>query len=171
MKQLLFCLSIFFITSASVSAQKIVYVDTEYILENMTEYSEAQLKLDEFTSTWNDEIKETELALIDRKAAFKQNELLMPEVRKIEEQEAIQNGENELLVLKRKRFGTKGDLYKKQQDLIKPIQDKVYSAIKQMSEYRDYDMVLDKSTGVSILFVKPKLDVSDEVLRIINSKN
>lgn len=170
MKKVLFLIIFFSASFANLQAQRIVYVDTDYILENMPEYAEAQEKLETFVAAWNEDIIKKEQAVIDMKATFKQNELLMPEVTKIEEEQKIAKAESDLAKLKLRRFGTKGDLYKKQQDLIKPIQDRVYNAIKQMSEYRDYDMVLDKATGVSILFVKPKLDVSDEVLRIVNVK-
>lgn len=155
--------------STNAISQKIVYVDTEYILESMPEYDEAQEKLNEFTKLWAEDIQTKEKELIDKKAAYQQNEVLMPEVKKIEEQKAIEEADANLSDLKLRRFGTKGDLYKKQQDLIKPIQDRIYNAIKQMAEYRDYDMVLDKATGVSILYVKAKIDVSDEVLRIVNA--
>ncbi len=169
MKQFLITLVGCFLLTTSAMSQKIVYVDTEYILESMPEYAQAQETLMEFTTLWTEDIQAKEKELLDKKALYLQNEPLMPEVKKIEEQKAIEDAENNLSALKLKRFGTKGDLYKKQQDLIKPIQDRIYNAIKQMAEYRDYDMVLDKATGVSILYVKSKIDVSDEVLRIVNA--
>lgn len=150
-------------------AQKVVYVDTEYILSKMTEYENAVKSLKEHTKTWNAEIDERQKKLIDMKATFKQKEPIMPETVKLKEQDLIDQEERKLIALKRARFGAKGDLYKKQQVLIKPLQDKIFNAIKKMAERRDYDFVLDKSTGVSILFVKPKFDMSDEVLRILNN--
>jgi len=169
MKQYLILLLVCLLFSTNAISQKIVYVDTEYILESMPEYDVAQEKLNDFTKIWAEDIQAKEKELLDKKAKYLQNESLMPEVKKIEAQKEIEDEESNLANLRIKRFGTKGDLYKKQQDLIKPIQDRIYNAIKQMSEYRDYDMVLDKATGVSILYVKSKIDVSDEVLRIVNA--
>ena len=167
MKKAVLIITLFFTVGISF-AQRIVYVDTEYILNQLPEFKEATQELENQLTTWNEEIAEKEQEYIDMKASFEEKKLLMPEKLKLEEEEKLQQAETNLKELKKERLGVKGDLYKKQQSLIKPIQDEIYNAIKQMAEQRDYDMVLDKSTGVSILFVKPKFDMSDEVLRIMN---
>lgn len=169
MKTRIVLIALFAIAAQFALAQKVVYVDTEYILSKMPEYENAIKSLKEHTTTWNKEIDERQKKIIDMKATFKQKELLMPENVKLKEQDLINQEEKKLIALKRSRFGAKGDIYKKQQVLIKPLQDKIFNAIKKMAERRDYDFVLDKSTGVSILFVKPKFDMSDEVLRILNN--
>lgn len=166
-KQLFLTLALVFTLGTSF-AQRIVYVDTEYILTKVSTYKEAQVQLEEMVATWQTEITEKESAVIAQKAAFEEKKALMPDNLKIKEQENIEKAQEALNQLKQKRFGVKGDLFKQQQNLIKPIQDKIYNAVKKMAEQRDYDFVLDKSTGVSILFVKPQFDMSDEVLRIMN---
>lgn len=169
MKTRILLIALFAFSAQFTFAQKVVYVDTEYILSKMPEYENALKQLKEHTKTWNTEIEKKQAKIIDLKATFKQKELLMPENVKLKEQDVIAQEEKNLIALKRSRFGAKGDLYKKQQVLIKPLQDKIFNAIKKMADRRDYDFVLDKSTGVSILFVKPKFDMSDEVLRILNN--
>ncbi len=171
MKKLSFLIVLFCLTVSTSMAQRIVYVDTEYVLDQLPEYHEAEQQLESLSQQWSSEIANKKAELIQLKSEYQQNELLLPKVDQVKQQNMIEQAEIDLRNLQRNRFGTKGDLFKKQQDLIKPIQDKVYNAIKQVSEYRDYDMVLDRSTGVSILFAKPKFDISEEVLNIVQNKN
>lgn len=170
MKKIIFSLALLFLVGTTF-AQDIVYVDTEYVLSKLPEYDEAKKKLQESTAQWQKEIAEQEQKMIDLKVTFKQNELLMSDKIRLSEKKKITQLEKQLRELKSKRFGANGDLVQQQQNLIQPIQDKIYNAIKKMAEQRDYDYVLDKSTGVSILFAKPKFDKSEEVLRIINRMN
>ncbi|MBX2845749.1 MAG: OmpH family outer membrane protein [Saprospiraceae bacterium] len=169
MRKLLFLLALILGAQVYTQAQRTVYVDTKYILDNMPEYAEANSALDGMTLQWKDEIANLRAQVEELKSEFKQNELLLTEAQKVKKASEIKSKEKELFMLKDKRFGIKGDLYKKQQDLIQPLQDKVYSAIKKMAEQRDYDFVLDKSKGVSILYAKSKYDMSDEVLRIVKN--
>ncbi len=170
MKTFYFLLFFLALTIGTSFAQRIVYVDTDYVLDQLPEYHQAKEELQSFTEQWSQEISEKETELLNLKVNYKEKELLLPEVDKIELEAKITHAENNLADLKRNRFGVKGDLFKKQQDLIKPIQDRIYNAIKQMAEFRNYDLVLDKSTGVSILFAKPDIDMSEEVLRIVLNK-
>lgn len=170
MKKFSFLFAILFTVGTSF-AQRIVYVDTDYILKQIPEYAQATEQLEQQVAAWNEEIAQSEQNYIDMKSSYEEKKLLLPEKLKLEEEQKLEKARQNLQTLKQQRLGVKGDVFKKQQALIKPIQDKIYNAIKQMAEQRDYDFVLDKSTGVSILFVKPKFDMSDEVLRIINRSN
>ena len=95
--------------------------------------------------------------------------MLSDELKKKREDE-LYNREKEVRDLQRKRFGFEGDLFKKRQELIKPIQDKVYVAIQKLAIERSYDFILDKSEGITVIFADPKLDKSDEVLKFLNIK-
>lgn len=170
MKKVFFIILLFF-TVGTAFAQRIVYVDTEYILNQLPEFSEATQQLKQHIDDWKAEIAQKEQEYIKLKSSYEEKKVLMPEKLKLQKEKQLQQVETELINLKQQRLGAKGDLFKKQQDLIKPIQDRIYNAIKKMAEERGYDFVLDKSTGVSILFVKPKFDMSDEVLRILNRDN
>lgn len=155
-------LSVFAMTGFS---QKFAYVDTEYILENIAEYRAAQEQLDALSLEWQKELEE-KFAEIDRLYKAYQNEaFLLSEDLKTKRQNEIIQKEKEAKDLQKKRFGTDGDLFKKRQELIKPIQDKVYNAIQEIAEEGQYAMIFDKSGSVTIIYANPKYDKSDDVLK------
>lgn len=155
-------LSVMAITGFS---QKFAFVDTEYILENIAEYRTAQDQLDALSLEWQKELEE-KFAEIDKLYKAYQNEaFLLSEDLKTKRQNEIIAKEKEVKELQKKRFGTDGDLFKKRQELIKPIQDKVYNAIQELAEEGQYAMIFDKSGSVTIIYSNPKFDKSDEVLK------
>ncbi|MGL6267203.1 MAG: OmpH family outer membrane protein [Chitinophagaceae bacterium] len=158
----------FFVLTAS--AQRYAVIDTKYILDKMPEYKEAQKKLDQFSEQWQREIetRQSELDIMYRNYEAEQV-MLSEELRKKREDELF-NKEKELRDMQKKRFGFEGDLFKKRQELIKPIQDKVYNAVQKLAVARQYDFILDKSEGITVIFADPKLDKSDDVLREIGVK-
>ncbi|HEY8387139.1 MAG TPA: OmpH family outer membrane protein [Parasegetibacter sp.] len=156
--------------AGAVNAQRYAVVDTRYILESMPEYTAAQKQLDKISEQWQREIDEKQ-AVLDR--MYKEYEaeqvMLSPELLKKREDELF-NREKEVRELQRKRFGFEGDLFKKRQELIKPIQDRVYNAIQKIAAARMYDFILDKSEGITVIFADPKLDKSDDVLKELGVK-
>lgn len=168
-KILLVICSIFILTVAAVS-QRYAIVDTKYILDKIPDYKEAQKKLDQFSEQWQKEI-DTKQADLDRlyKNFEAEQVLLSDELKKKREDELFVR-EKELRDLQRQRFGFEGDLFKRRQDLVKPIQDKVYNAIQKIAVNRQYDFILDKSEGITIIFADPKLDRSEDVLREMGVK-
>ncbi len=163
------CLSVFFlIVSQITSAQRYAYVDTEYILNKLPSYQTAQTKLDGFSKTWQKEIEE-KYAEVEKKYKEYQNEkvLLSEEMKKKKEEEIIQL-EKSAKELKKKFFGVDGELFKKREELIKPIQEEIYSALKQIAEDGNYAMIFDVAAGASILYTNNKYDVSDDVLKKIS---
>ena len=154
----------------AVHAQRYAIVDSKYILEKLDEYKDAQKKLNQVSEDWQKEI-DTKQATLDR--MYKEYEaeqvMLTDELKKKREDELF-NREKELRDLQRKRFGFEGDLFKKRQELIKPIQDKVYNAIQKIAVQRSYDFILDKSEGITVIFADPKLDKSEDVLRELGVK-
>lgn len=151
-------------------AQKFGIVDTRYILDKLPDYKEAQKKLDVFSEQWQKEIdlKNAELEKMYRD--FEAEQVMLSEDLKKKREDQLFNKEKELRDLQKKRFGFEGDLFKKRQELVKPVQDKVYSAIQKIAQQRGYELILDKSEGITVIFADPKLDRSEDVLRELGVK-
>jgi outer membrane protein len=150
--------------AAMASAQKFAYVDTQYILDNIPEFAEAQAQLDELSSQWQKEI-ETKFAEVDKmyKDYQTQSVLLPDDLKKKKEQEIVDK-EREAKQLQKTRFGQNGDLFKKRQELVKPIQEKIYNAIQDIATSNNYAVVFDKGGSLTMMYANPKYDISDEVL-------
>jgi|SRR5688572_5199914 len=155
---------------ASSFAQKYCYVDTEYILENITEYKAAQQQLDQLSINWQKEI-ETKYAFIDKLYKDFQAEqiLLTDEMKRKRENEIVQK-EKEVKDFQKQKFGFEGELFKKKQELVKPIQDKIFNAIKKMATDQSYAVVFDKSSDLIMLYANPKYDKSDDILNALGYK-
>ncbi len=148
----------------SVGAQKFAYVDTQYILEHIPEYNSAQSTLDNLTIQWQKEI-ETRFSEIDRLyKKYQAESMLLPEEMKRKREEEIITREKEVKDLQQKRFGKDGDLFKKREELIKPIQEKIFTAIQDIATQGGYAIIFDKSGSLSMVFTNPKFDLSEEVL-------
>ena len=165
MKKILIALSCFMLVTVAAQAQKYAIIDTRYILDKMPDYKEAQKQLDDVAAGWQKDIdaKQTELDKMYKDYEAEQV-MLSPELKQKREDQLF-NKEKDLRDQQRKRFGFEGDLFKKRQELIKPIQDKVFNAVQKMAVQRGYDFVLDKSEGITIIFADPKLDKSEDVLK------
>jgi outer membrane protein len=164
MKKLLVLLFLVPLFSFQSKAQKFAYVDTEYILDNMSEYRDAQDVLDKLSLEWQKEI-ELKFAAIDKMYKDYQAEaVLLPEDIKKKRQDDIVAKEKEAKDLQKKRFGKDGDLFKKRKELVKPIQDKVYNAIEDIANAGGLAVVFDKSGSVTLLYANSKYDKSDDVL-------
>ena len=170
MKKLLFFLLLTGIGLAGV-AQKYAVIDTRYILDKMPDYKEAQKQLDDITAGWQKEIDGKQAELDRMYKDYDAEQVMLSDELKKKREDQLFNKEKELRDLQRKRFGFEGDLFKKRQELVKPIQDKVYNAIQKISVQRGYDFVLDKSEGITIIFADPKLDKSEDVLKELGVKN
>jgi len=170
MKKLLFLTVCSMLLATASQAQRYAVIDSKYILEKLTDYKDAQKKLDQFSEQWQQEIDQKQ-TLVDKmiKDYDAEQVMLSDELKKKREDE-LYNKEKELRDLQKKRFGFEGDLFKKRQELIKPIQDKVYNAVQKLAVDRQYDFILDKSEGITVIFADPKLDKSDEVLKNLGVK-
>lgn len=171
MKKQFLLLAAWFVVSASVAvAQKYCYVDTQYILDNITEYKSAQQQLDQLSVTWQKEI-EAKYAFIDKLYRDFQAEqiLLTDEMKKKRENEIIEK-EKEAKEFQKQKFGFEGELYRKKQELVKPIQDKIFNAIKKMATDQSYAVVFDKSSDLIMLYANPKYDKSDDILNALGYK-
>lgn len=170
MKKVLLFLVVVILTHGSIEAQRYAVIDSKYILDKMPEYKDAQTKLDQFSALWQQEIDQKQ-ALMDKMVKdFEAEQIMLPDNLKKKREDEIFNKEKELRDLQRKRFGFEGDLFKKRQELIKPVQDKVYNAVQKLALEKQYDFILDKSEGITIIFADPKLDKSEDILKSLGIK-
>ncbi len=159
-----------FIGSSSVDAQKMAYVDMDYILKAIPAYQRAQKTLDEVSATWQKDI-ETKMAEVSKMYnAFQSEQVLLTEQLKQQRMTNIENKEKEIKQLQKDKFGPNGELFKKRQELIKPIQDQVYNEIQKMSTEKKYDFIFDKANGPYMLYTNPLYDKSDEILQGLGIK-
>ncbi len=156
------------LSTTGLIAQRFVFVDSDYILEKIPEYQDAQKKLDAIAEQWKQEI-EAEYDKIDEMyRKYQAEQYLMDEKTKAERENEIMEKEKAVKELRKQRFGFEGDLFKKRQELVKPIQDKVFDAIKDMAESKGYDFVFDKANGGPyMLYANPRYDKSDDILKAL----
>lgn len=171
MKKIFVAAVSFLLLSYAATAQKYAIIDTRYILDKMPDYKEAQKQLDEIAAGWQKDIDGKQADLDKMYKDFEAEQVMLTEELKKKREDQLFNKEKELRDLQRKRFGFEGDLFKKRQELIKPIQDKVYNAVQKMAVARGYDFVLDKSEGITIIFADPKLDKSEDILKDLGVRN
>jgi len=151
-------------SAVAAQAQKFAYVDTQYILDNIPEYAEAQAQIDELSAQWQKEI-EAKFAEVDKMYQdYQAQSVLLPEDMKKKREQDIVDKEKEAKNLQKQRFGKDGDLFKKRQELIKPIQENIYNAIQEIAVDNNYMMIFDKAGSLSVMYASPKYDISDQVL-------
>ena len=169
MKKVLFSVLILLFTGIAAQAQSARYciIDSRYILEKIDDYKDAQTKLDNVSKAWQDEI-DVKMAEVEKmyKGYQAERPMLSDEMRKRREDEIVLK-EKAAKDLQKQRFGYEGDLFKKRQEYVKPIQDRVFNAVQKMAAQKGMDMVLDKAGGVTLFYADPKLDRSDDVLKIL----
>ena len=145
-------------------AQKIVYVDSEYIMENIPEYGDAQEELNSLSTKWQNEVKAIYDKVSEMYNKYQTEMLLLSEDQKRAREQAIIDKEQEAKNLQMQYFGSEGQLYQKRNELVQPIQEKVYTAMKEVAQTKNYAFILDLASGTSVLYANEKNDVSDEVL-------
>jgi outer membrane protein len=165
MKKILLAFFSLMLVAGTVQAQKYAIIDTRYILDKMPDYKEAQKQLDEVAANWQKDIDARQAELDGMYKSYEAEQVMLSDELKKKREDQLFNKEKDMRDLQRKRFGFEGDLFKKRQELIKPIQDKVYNAVQKMAVSRGYDFVLDKSEGITIIFADPKLDKSEDILK------
>ncbi len=147
------------------NAQKFAYVDSQYILEKMPEYKEAQKKLDDLSASWQKEV-EAKYQEIDKLFKdYQKEQILLPEDMKIKRQDEMAAKEKEVKDFQKSKFGVNGELFTKRQEWIKPIQEKIFKAIKDIAEQGSYTFVFDKANNANILYADPKNDKTDAVIK------
>lgn len=167
MKKILLALSVVLVTGMAAQAQRYCVIDSKYILEKIPDYNNAQKQLDAASQGWQKEV-DSKMQNIDQmyKSYQAERPMLSEDARKRREDEIVAK-EKEAKDLQKKYFGYEGEVFKKRQSLVKPIQDRVYNAVQQYAQNRGYDMVYDKAGGITIFYADPKLDKSDEIVKLI----
>lgn len=153
------------------AAQKYAFVDTEYILNNIPNYKAAQEQLDKVSADWQKEIEGKYTEIEKMYKDYQAERVLLSEEMRRQREDVIVNKEKEVKELQKTYFGQEGALYKKRQELIQPIQDDIYKAIKDLATENGYAVIFDTSSGPSMIYTNPRYDVSDEVLQKLGYKN
>ena len=164
MKKFFVILSAMILGIASASAQKYALIDMEYILKNIPAYEMANEQLNQVAKRWQKECddltKESETLFKNYQADM----VFLTDEMKQQRADEVKAKEQEVMELRRKYFGPEGELYKKRESLMKPIQDDIYNAVKKLAEERGYMMVIDRASSTEIIFASPKADISNDVL-------
>jgi len=166
MKKIKFLILFFLITNYSL-AQKFAYVDTDYILAKIPEYNQAQDKLDNYSKGWQEEIEMTMQKIEKMYRSYQSEQILLTEEMKNARENIILAEEKKVQDLQIKYFGPEGMLFSKRQELIKPIQDKIYDAIQQVATNNKYSVIFDSSSDLIMLYTNNNLDKSDKVLELM----
>lgn len=155
----------FMLLSLSAFSQKFAFVDTDYILNQIPDYKEAQQNLDKISVEWQKQI-EKKYAEIDKMYKdYQAEQILLTDEMKRKREDDIMKKEKEAKEFQKQKFGVEGELFQKRQELVKPIQDKVYNAIKDIATVGQYAIIFDKSSGLTMLYTNSKYDKSDDVLK------
>lgn len=165
MKKFTLLFTALLLISAITYAQRFAYVDTEYILEKMPEYTQAQEQLDKLSAQWQQEIETKYDEVEEMYKKYQAEQVLLTAEMKQKREQQIMDKEKEVKEFQKKKFGYEGELFQERQELIKPIQDKVYDQIQKIAESKGYDFVFDKSSGLTMLYTNTRYDLSEEVLR------
>ncbi len=170
MKKIFFAF-VLLLMGGNLFAQKYGYVDTQYILDNIPAFKTAQEQIDQTSKQYQKELETVQTELQQMYKNFQSESVLLSADMKQKREDVIINREKEYKNLQRKYFGPEGDLYKKRQNLVKPIQNEVYNAIKVIADEGGYAVIFDKANGTTLLYTNPTYDLSDQVLKKLGYKN
>ena len=164
MKRIIFLSLVLTALAGGAQAQKFALIDMEYILKNIPAYEMANEQLKQISLRWEKEITTQAQKVEDMYKEYQSNAVFLTDAQKKEKEEEILKEDKATQDLRRKYFGPEGELYKKRESLMKPIQDDVYEAVKSISEGKGYQMVIDRASAADIIFASPRIDISNEVL-------
>ena len=145
-------------------AQKFALVDMEYILKNIPAYERANEQLNQVSRKWQAEVEALTQEAQTLYKKYQSEAVFLSEEQKTKSEEAVVAQEKEAAELKKKYFGPEGELYKKRESLMAPIQEEIYNAVKDISDQKGYSLILDRASDAGIIFASPKIDISNEVL-------
>lgn len=164
MKKNLLITVLLFLVGLTANAQKFALIDMEYILKNIPAYERANEQLNQISKKWQSEVEAIALEAQTLYKNYQSEAVFLSEEQKTKKEEEIVGKEKEAQELKRKYFGPEGELYKKRESLMAPIQDEIYTAVKEISDTKGYTVVVDRASAASIIYASPKIDISNEVL-------
>ncbi len=158
-------MSLLALTALTASAQKFALIDMDYILKNIPAYERANEQLNQVSKKWQAEVEALNTEAATMYKNYQNEVVFLSQEQKKKRQEDIMSKEKEASDLKRKYFGPEGELFKKRESLMSPIQEEIYTAVKDISELRGYSLILDRASDTGIIFGSPKIDISNEVLQ------
>ena len=164
MKRVLFAIIAMTTLALPVSAQKFALVDMEYILNHIPAYERAGEQLNQVSKKWQAEVEVLQEEAQTMYKKYQAEAVFLSDEQKVKSEEAIIAKEKEASELKKKYFGPEGELFKKRESLMAPIQDEIYNAIKDIAELKGYSLILDRASDAGIIFASPKADISNDVL-------
>ncbi len=171
MKKLLLLAFFSIVAAVSLNAQKFALIDMEYILKNIPAYERANEQLTQQSKRWQGEIDDLTTEAQNLYKKYQSESIFLSDEQRTAREQEILNKEKQASELKRKYFGADGELYKKRESLMAPIQDEIYNAVKEICEAKGYSAVVDRASAVSIIYASPKIDISNEVLAKLGYSN
>lgn len=163
-------IAVFALTGSVLSAQKFAYVDSKYILSHMPEYVAAQKQINELSSEWQAQVEQKYTAIEQLEKSFQAEKILLTEEMKKKREADINERREEAKQFQKSKFGVDGDLFKKREELIAPIQEQIFQAIEDIASQSQYMVVFDKANHSNMLYTNPKHDISDKVLKKMGLK-
>lgn len=164
MKKIFYMCSMLLLCSFAGMAQKFALIDMEYILKNIPAYEMTNEQLSQLSEKWQNEVEAIQQEAQNMYKTYQSDLVFLSAEMKTKREEAIVRKEQEAQDVKRKYFGAEGELYKKRESLMKPMQDEIYNVVKTVAEEKGYQVVVDRASAMSIIFASPKIDISNEVL-------
>jgi outer membrane protein len=171
MKKIGLFIGFLILTTSMALAQKYAFVDSEYIRKNIPAFNTAQEQLDKLSKQWEKEVADGYAVVEQMYKSYQTESVLLSQDMKAKREEAIISKEKQMKDLQNKYFGMEGELFKKREELVKPIQDEILKAIKEIAVDGSYAVIFDTASGGNILFANPKFDLSDMVLEKLGYKN
>jgi outer membrane protein len=165
MKKLILLCSMAFLCAFAGQAQKFALIDMQYILKNIPAYEMTNEQLSQVSKQWQGEVDALQQEAQNMYKSYQSDMVFLSADMKNKREEAIVKKEQDARDLKNKYFGPEGELYKKRESLMKPIQDEIYTAVKEIAEANNYQVVIDRASAMSIIFASPKIDISNQVLQ------
>ena len=170
MKKPLLILALLALFNVFATAQKFGYVDTKYILSHIPEYQSAQAEVNKLSSQWQKEIENKYATIEKLESAYQAEKILLTDEMRKKREEEIERKKQEAKEMQKAKFGVDGELFKKREELVKPIQDRIFEAIKEVAEQMSLMVVFDKANHSNMLYTNPKHDISDKVLKKMGLK-
>lgn len=167
MYKFLFAIPMILLMSFSMSAQQVAVVDVSKVLESVEDYRMAQRELDNIAAGWQRDIAEEYDKIRSLYNRYQAEQVLLSEEQRAEREEEIMEKEKAVRELQRARFGPEGELFRKRQELVSPIQDRVFGVIQEYANSRGFDIIFDKSSEAGLLFVSDRFDKTDDIIRRI----
>lgn len=170
MKKIILTIAVILTVAGIATAQKYAFIDSEYILENIPAFTAAQEQLDQLSSQYQKELESMHAEIEQMYQDYQAESVLLSEDMKRKREDVIITKEKDYKQLQSKYFGPNGDLFKKRQGLVKPIQDDIFNAVQEIANEGSYAVIFDKAGGTTLFFTNPRYDLSDQVLQKLGYK-